>query len=168
MPNCVTSTPPPQYWARAETLSKGYFYLFIYLFAYLEIYFYLALGPRPEPIDSRPEFLEGTELLDTFVRFGKISFKKEDVRVWDRRWKPSGTTVRHLSRDWMFIPLANVRFVAMANGGVSYNVQPQSICSWASVLCCLKLVWDCLAWIYGCILWILIAVCEWLGKKIDG
>nr|XP_058952412.1 uncharacterized protein LOC131779846 [Pocillopora verrucosa] len=127
-----------------------------------------SLGPRPEPIDSRPEFLEGTELLDTLVRFGKISFKKEDVRVWDRRWKPSGTTVRHLSRDWMFIPLANVRFVAMANGGISYSVQPQSICSWASVLCCLKLVWDCLAWIYSCILWILIAVCEWLGKKIDG
>lgn len=127
-----------------------------------------SLGPRPEPIDSRPEFLEGTKLLDTLVRFGKISFKKEDVRVWDRRWKPSGTTVRHLSRDWMFIPLANVRFVVMATGGISYSVQPQSICSWASVLCCLKLVWDCLAWIYSCILWILIAVCEWLGKKIDG
>lgn len=107
---------------------------------YSEIYFNLALGPRPDPTDSRPEFREGTELLDTLVRFGRISYEKEDVRVWDRIWKLSGTTVHHLSKDWMFTPLANVRFVASANGGVSYSVRPQSICSWASILCCLKLV----------------------------
>ena len=132
---------------------------------YSEIYFNLALGPRPDPTDSRPEFREGTELLDTLLRFGRISYEKEDVRVWDRIWKPSGTTVHHLSKDWMFTPLANVRFVASANGGVSYSVRPQSICSWASILCCLKLVWDFLAWIWSCILWILVAVFEWLGKK---
>lgn len=33
-----------------------------------------------------------------------------------------GKVVRHLLQVWMCRPLANVRFVATANGGVSYTV----------------------------------------------
>ncbi|XP_022804620.1 uncharacterized protein LOC111341860 isoform X2 [Stylophora pistillata] len=96
-------------------------------------------GLRPVPIDSRPEFLEGTVLLDTVMRFGRISYKDEDVKVWDHRWKPSETIVRRMSNDWMFRPLAKISFVAQANGGVSYSVLPQSICVWlrAILLTCM-------------------------------
>ena len=61
------------------------------------------------------------------MRFGTISYEEEDVKVWDQRWEPSGMIVRHLSKDWMFRPHANIRFVATADGGVSYSVRPQSI-----------------------------------------
>ena len=33
-----------------------------------------------------------------------------------------GKVVRHLLQVWMCRPLANVRFIATANGGVSYTV----------------------------------------------
>ena len=54
--------------------------------------------------------------------FGKISYKEEDVEAWDQSWEPSEKVVRHLLQVWMCRPLANVRFVATANGGVSYTV----------------------------------------------
>ncbi|CAH3119389.1 unnamed protein product [Pocillopora meandrina] len=84
--------------------------------------------PRPDPFNAQPEFLEGTILLDTVLRFGKISYREEDLKAWDQRWEPSEKVVRHLLQDWMCRPLGNVRFVATANGGVSYIVRPRSFC----------------------------------------
>ena len=84
------------------------------------------------------------------MRFGKISYKEEDVKVWDQSWEPSEKVVRHLLQVWMFRPLANVRFVAKANGGVSYIVRPRGFCYglflilWAFIISCLKLSRDCL------------------------
>ena len=68
-------------------------------------------------MDPTPCYLEGTVLLETVIRFGRISYEEEDVNVWDQRWEPSGMTVHELSHDWMFKPLANIRFFATANGG---------------------------------------------------
>ncbi|XP_022807625.1 uncharacterized protein LOC111344646 isoform X2 [Stylophora pistillata] len=59
---------------------------------------------RRGPVDAPPCYLEGTVLLDTMMRFGRISYEEEDVKVWDRRWQPSETVVRHLSKDWMLRP----------------------------------------------------------------
>ena len=84
------------------------------------------------------------------MRFGKISYKEEDVKVWDQSWEPSEKVVRHLLQVWMFRPLANVRFVAKANGGVCYIVRPRGFCYglflilWAFIISCLKLSRDCL------------------------
>ena len=94
-----------------------------------------TLGPsKGEPVDPTPCYLEGTVLLETVIRFGRISYEEEDVNVWDQRWEPSGMTVRELSNDWMFKPLANIRFVATANGGVTHIVRPQSIAIWLSAV----------------------------------
>ena len=68
------------------------------------------------------------------MRFGRISYEEEDVNVWNQRWEPPGMIVRHLSKDWMFRPLANIRFVATADGNVSYRVVPQSIAIWLSAV----------------------------------
>ena len=81
--------------------------------------------------------------------FGKISYKEEDVEAWDQSWESSEKVVRHLFQVWMCRPLANVRFVATANGGVSYTVRPRSSCGlrlilWAFIISCLKLCRNCL------------------------
>lgn len=127
-------------------------------------------GKRP---DSRPDFLEGTVLLETVMRFGRISYEEEYVKVWDHSWQPSEATVRCLSNDWKFRPFANITFVAQANGGISYCVQPQSICVWlraillTSILGFLKLGWNYLVCISYFILSILNFFFDWLSKKID-
>lgn len=43
-------------------------------------------------------------------------------------------TVRELSNDWMFKPLANIRFFAQLTGGVTHIVRPQSIAIWLSAV----------------------------------
>lgn len=75
-------------------------------------------GANSIPVDHP----EGTVLLDTRVRYGEISDKKEDVKVWDRSWQPSERAVQDLKREWKTVPLANVQFIVNANGGVICNV----------------------------------------------
>ena len=61
-------------------------------------------------------------LLDTLVRFGKISYKVEDVKIWEQRWKPSERAVLDLEREWQSVPVANVQFIFNAVGGVNRKV----------------------------------------------
>lgn len=104
---------------------------------------------RRGPVDASPCYLEGTVLLDTIMCFGRISYEEEDLKVWDRRWQPSETMVRHLSNDWMLRPLANVRFVATANGGVSSSVRPQNILSslfsYSLYIRFFQILWTCMS-----------------------
>ena len=129
--------------------------------------------PGSEAVDAPTNYLEGTVLLDTVMRFGEISYGKKDVKVWDQRWVPSEKAVHDLSRDWMLRPLAKVKFVTNAVGGVSYSVRPQSIWRWLSdiliacMLCCVSLGKDCVAWMSCCMLGILSWCFEWLEEKFN-
>ena len=65
---------------------------------------------------------EGTVLLDTRIRYGRISFEGRDVRIWDQTWKPSEKVTQDIARDWGSIPVANVQFVSLGSDGVTYTV----------------------------------------------
>ncbi|XP_020605391.1 uncharacterized protein LOC110044219 isoform X2 [Orbicella faveolata] len=77
-------------------------------------------------IDVEPpsfeDYPDGTVLLDTRVLYGKISYKVEDVKIWERGWKPSERAVLDLERKWQSVPVANVQFMANAVGGVYCKV----------------------------------------------
>ena len=63
-----------------------------------------------------------TVLLDTRLRYGKISYKKGDVVDWKERWQPSERHMSHLMEDYLSTPEARVLFIADGYGGVSYEV----------------------------------------------
>ena len=74
-------------------------------------------------------------LLDTRMRYGNISYKAEDVTIWDLKWQPSERTVQDLEQQWKTIRVAKVQFVANAVGGVFCHVfevkSPNTgVCSW--------------------------------------
>ena len=69
------------------------------------------------------DYPDGTVLLDTLILYGKISYKEEDVKIWERRWKPSERAVLDLQREWQSFPVANVQFIANADGGVNCIVR---------------------------------------------
>lgn len=87
-------------------------------------------------MDSAPPYYpEGTVLLDTRIRYGSISYKDDDLKIWDRRWQPSERAVQDLLRDWKTISVANVQFISNGYGGVFYNVfkvQPRGGEGWYS------------------------------------
>ena len=61
-------------------------------------------------------------LLETCLRYGEISYKAEDVKIWDQKWQPSQRAVQDLDRDWKTVRLANVQFIANYGGGATYRV----------------------------------------------
>ena len=76
---------------------------------------------------------EGTVLLETLVRYGRISFKDGDVMIWHQQWKPSERTILDIARDWGTVPEAKVQFRSLGSGNVTYTfskVQPRL---WASL-----------------------------------
>ena len=57
-------------------------------------------------------------LLDTRLRYGKISYQKEDVVDWKEGWQPSERLMSHLGKDYLSTPDARVRFISDGYGGV--------------------------------------------------
>ena len=45
------------------------------------------------------------------------------MKIWERRWKPSEKAVLDLQREWQSFPVANVQFIANADGGVNCIVR---------------------------------------------
>ena len=67
-------------------------------------------------------FPADTVLLDTRLRYGKISYLKEDVVDRKEGWQPSERHMSHLGVDYLSTPEARVRFISDGYGGVRYDV----------------------------------------------
>lgn len=65
----------------------------------------LGTDAIPTPVD----YPEGTLLLETRMRFGKV-------------WQPSAEAVEVLERDWKLVRDANVRFIVNDDGTVNSHV----------------------------------------------
>lgn len=76
--------------------------------------------PGPYPVPSY--YPEGTVLLHTRLRYGRISFEVGDVKTWDRAWMPSEKIVQDLVREWGKEVEVNVQFISTGSGGVTYTV----------------------------------------------
>lgn len=74
-----------------------------------------------EPVSSY--YSEGTVLLHTQLRYGRISFEVGDVKTWDQAWMPSDKIVQCLKREWREVPKADVQFISNGSGGVTHTVR---------------------------------------------
>ncbi|XP_073256055.1 uncharacterized protein [Porites lutea] len=77
-----------------------------------------------------PVYLGGTVLLETYVRYGSISFNREDIFQEKGGWRPTAKQVSDLMSGFKSIPLAKVTFVSIGNGGVSYSVVKVTTDDW--------------------------------------
>ena len=77
-----------------------------------------------------PVYLAGTVLLETYVRYGSISFNTEDIFQEEGGWRPTAKQVSDLMSGFKSIPLAKVTFVSIGNGGVSYSVVKVTTDDW--------------------------------------
>ena len=77
-----------------------------------------------------PVYLAGTVLLETYVRYGSISFNTEDIFQEEEGWRPTAKQVSDLMSGFKSIPLAKVTFVSTGNGGVSYSVVKVTTDDW--------------------------------------
>ena len=83
---------------------------------------------------------EGAILLDTRIRYGRISFEDGDVMIWHQRWKPSERAVKGIARDWGTVLEARVQFRSLGSGDVAFtvsNAQPKvgwSLFKWLTFL----------------------------------
>ena len=77
-----------------------------------------------------PVYLAGTVLLETYVRYGSISFNREDIFQEEGGWRPTAKQVSDLMSGFKSIPLAKVTFVSIGNGGVSYSVVKVTTDDW--------------------------------------
>lgn len=69
----------------------------------------------PAPVN----YLKGIVLLKTHLRYGKISFKENDVVERQQGWQPSDMIMQDLEEKWNLVPDALVQFTADGDGGVS-------------------------------------------------
>ena len=77
-----------------------------------------------------PVYLAGTVLLETYVRYGSISFNPEDIFQEEGGWRPIAKQMSDLMSGLKCIPLAKVTFVSIGNGGVSYSVVKVTTDDW--------------------------------------
>lgn len=121
------------------------------------------------------DYPEGTVLLSTHMRYGQISYDRQDVENWDQRWQPPERTVRDLERDWKSVAVAKVLFITNASGGVFcrvFEVKPrrEGIIPWLIALLFLCMAWcfdkikACVIAIFYCIWGLLLMCYEWLCK----
>ena len=57
-----------------------------------------------------PVYLAGTVLLETYVRYGRISFNPEDIFAEEGGWRPIAKQVSDLMSGLKCIPLDKVTF----------------------------------------------------------
>ncbi|XP_078380102.1 uncharacterized protein LOC144663042 isoform X1 [Oculina patagonica] len=135
-----------------------------------------ALRVQSDSGTAPADYPEGTVLLSTRMRYGKISYEVEDVENWDQRWQPSERTVRDLGQDWKSVAVAKVLFITNASGGVFCKVievkpRKEGICAWLIALFILCMSWcfdkikACVIAIFYCFWGLLILFYEWLCKK---
>ena len=77
-----------------------------------------------------PVYLAVTVLLETYVRYGRISFNPEDIFPEEGGWRPIAKQVSDLMGGLKCIPLDKVTFVSIGNGGVSYSVVKVTTDDW--------------------------------------
>ena len=75
-------------------------------------------------------YLAATVLLETYVRYGSISFNPEDIFQEEGGWRPTAKQMSDLMSGFKSIPLAKVTFVSLVNGGVSYSVVKVTTYDW--------------------------------------
>lgn len=59
-----------------------------------------------------------TVVLDTYLRYGEISFLSRDVQTWDGSWRPPKTVVDSLKQEWASTRIMALRMVVDQNGEV--------------------------------------------------
>ena len=77
-----------------------------------------------------PVYLAGTVLLETYVRYGSISFNTEDIFQEEEGWRPTAKQVSDLMSGFKSTLLAKVTFVSTGNGRVSYSVVKVTTDDW--------------------------------------
>lgn len=74
----------------------------------------LSLGADTTPtLVNHPK---GTVLLETHLRYGKISSENKDVVEWQQGWQPSEIVMQDLEKKWKLVPDAKVLFTADGDG----------------------------------------------------
>ena len=75
---------------------------------------------------SRTVYPSGTVLLSTVMRHGVISYKREDVEIWDKKCRVSPTEARRLKIVWKSVPIARLKLVADGDGVVQITVKDET------------------------------------------
>lgn len=57
-----------------------------------------------------------TVKLETYLRYGKISFEKKDVLIWDGIWRPPEKEEKRLEHDWKERRIAKLTIYVDDNG----------------------------------------------------
>ena len=67
-------------------------------------------------------------LLSTAVRFGVISYKTEDVNIWenDKKWRVSPDEARKLAGKWKSVPTARLTLVTDDEGVVEMSMKDET------------------------------------------
>ena len=55
-------------------------------------------------------------MLETHLRYGKISSENKDVVEWQQGWQPSEIVIQDLKEKWKLVPDAEVLFTADGDG----------------------------------------------------
>ena len=99
---------------------------------------------------------EGTLLLETRMRHGKISYKEKDILARYRKWKPPKRLVKDLKSEWKKICDAKVMFIAEDADRVSCRVVEVKKRFWERIACdiqrrmCQFLCCLCVCMIFEC------------------
>ncbi|KAL9963904.1 hypothetical protein ACROYT_G027459 [Oculina patagonica] len=72
-------------------------------------------------------------MLETQLRYGKISFESDDVKKWDGTWQPPEILKESLEERWKSTRLANLTIFIDENGAVCTKVEPQNIWNYCSI-----------------------------------
>lgn len=65
-------------------------------------------------------------MLETQLRYGKISFESHDVVTWDGTWQPPERVKESLEQEWKSTRLANLKIFIDENGAVCTKVEQNS------------------------------------------
>ena len=65
-------------------------------------------------------------MLETYLRYGKISFQSDDVVTWDGSWRPPEGVVESLEQEWKSTRLAKLKIFIDENGALYATVGPKS------------------------------------------
>ena len=57
-------------------------------------------------------------MLDTYLRYGKISFASKDVQIWDGSWRPPRSVVDDLKKKWGSTRIMGLTIFVDRNGEV--------------------------------------------------
>ncbi len=72
-------------------------------------------------------------MLETQLRYGKISFESYDVVTWDGTWQPPESVEERLEQQWKSTRLANLKIFIDENGAICTKVEPKSILHYCSI-----------------------------------